>query len=122
MKIFMTIMLVAALINLPACSSIRGNVVPEKGPTMESIYDSMGNDNPDFSDALSTQNLSTIRQTTGSDQPTNKNSIPGFRQLPNPELTLYVYPHLAGESQVPVPGYNTAFSAYTQTYYALPQE
>src|SRR3546814_20330157 len=33
-----------------------------------------------------------------------------FHRLPNPDLVMYVYPHLAGSDTVPVPGYTTVFS------------
>jgi len=45
-----------------------------------------------------------------------------FPTLPNPTLVMYVYPHLAGEEQMPVPGYATSFSMYARTEYALPGE
>src|SRR3546814_10949068 len=31
-----------------------------------------------------------------------------FHRLPNPDLVMYVYPHLAGSDPVPVPGYTTS--------------
>ncbi len=45
-----------------------------------------------------------------------------FPRLPNPTLVMYVFPHLAGEESVPVPGYATAFPMYERTEYALPGE
>ncbi|MDN3519015.1 TIGR03751 family conjugal transfer lipoprotein [Aquisalimonas lutea] len=45
-----------------------------------------------------------------------------FSQVPNPTLAMYVYPHLAGPDEAPVPGYMTAFSMYQQDHYALPGE
>jgi conjugative transfer region lipoprotein (TIGR03751 family) len=45
-----------------------------------------------------------------------------FPRLPNPTLVMYVFPHLAGESQAPVPGYTTTFPMYEQVEYALPGE
>ncbi|MGH2578550.1 MAG: TIGR03751 family conjugal transfer lipoprotein [Actinomycetota bacterium] len=44
-----------------------------------------------------------------------------FPVLPNPQLVLYVYPHL-GEDGAPVPGYATAFPLYERVEYALPGE
>ncbi|ECE7751417.1 TIGR03751 family conjugal transfer lipoprotein [Salmonella enterica subsp. enterica serovar Ngili] len=44
-----------------------------------------------------------------------------FPRLPNPDMVMYVYPHLAGGS-APVPGYSTVFPFYSQTQYALPGE
>jgi len=45
-----------------------------------------------------------------------------FKRLPNPDLVMYVYPHLAGNRTVPVPGYSTVFPFYRQTPYAMPGE
>ena len=43
-----------------------------------------------------------------------------FPRLPNPEMILYVFPHIAGGA--PVPGYSTTFTLYPGTEYALPGE
>jgi conjugative transfer region lipoprotein (TIGR03751 family) len=45
-----------------------------------------------------------------------------FVRLPNPDLVLYVFPHLAGEEEGPVPGYSTVFPLYERVLYALPGE
>lgn len=45
-----------------------------------------------------------------------------FHRLPNPDLVLYVFPHLAGSDPVPVPGYSTVFPLYQRVQYALPGE
>ncbi len=45
-----------------------------------------------------------------------------FHRLPNPDLVLYVFPHLAGTDPVPVPGYSTVFPLYQRVQYALPGE
>ena len=45
-----------------------------------------------------------------------------FPRLPNPDLVMYVFPHLAGSEQAPVPGYSTVFPFYRQVHYALPGE
>lgn len=45
-----------------------------------------------------------------------------FYKMPNPELTLYVFPHLAGNDQVPIPGYQTVFMAYEHSHYFLPNK
>ena len=45
-----------------------------------------------------------------------------FARVANPELVMYVYPHLAGTEQVPVPGYHTAFPMYARIHYARPGE
>lgn len=59
------------------------------------------------------------------DTDTEANSINNqFPRLPNPNVVMYVYPHLAGTdpNQVPVPGYSTVFPMYDHVYYAMPGE
>lgn len=45
-----------------------------------------------------------------------------FHRLPNPDLVMYVFPHLAGTDPVPVPGYTTVFPLYQRIQYAMPGE
>lgn len=45
-----------------------------------------------------------------------------FKRLPNPDLVMYVYPHLAGTDPAPVPGYTTIFPFYQRVQYAMPGE
>jgi conjugative transfer region lipoprotein (TIGR03751 family) len=53
----------------------------------------------------------------------SSNEIQGlFPRLPNPDLVMYVFPHLAGPEAVAVPGYATSFPMYEHTEYALPGE
>lgn len=113
MAILINCLSVIALISLlTACSSMSGNVVPEKGPTMEQVYDSEG-------DYRSTKNH--LHSTCYSAVHANAVSHE-FHKLPNPELKMYVYPHLAGKEQLPIPGYYTVFNGYTQDHYVLPNE
>jgi len=45
-----------------------------------------------------------------------------FVRLPNPDLVMYVYPHLAGGEGAPIPGYSTVFPLHQKIHYALPGE
>ena len=45
-----------------------------------------------------------------------------FSFIPNPVLVMYVAPHLATSSEVPIPGYVTQFRMYEKDNYALPHE
>jgi conjugative transfer region lipoprotein (TIGR03751 family) len=45
-----------------------------------------------------------------------------FQRLPNPDLVMYVFPHVAGTDPVPVPGYSTVFPLYQRVQYAMPGE
>ena len=45
-----------------------------------------------------------------------------FTRLPNPDLVMYVTPHLSPNGRYPVPGYTTVFPLYETVEYALPGE
>lgn len=45
-----------------------------------------------------------------------------FHRLPNPDLVMYVFPHLTGTVPTPVPGYSTVFPLYQRVHYAMPGE
>jgi conjugative transfer region lipoprotein (TIGR03751 family) len=45
-----------------------------------------------------------------------------FRRLPNPDLVMYVFPHLTGTDPAPIPGYSTVFPLYQRVQYAMPGE
>lgn len=44
-----------------------------------------------------------------------------FPRLPNPDLCMYVFPHLSLE-EATIPGYSSCFSMYDKNHYALPGE
>jgi conjugative transfer region lipoprotein (TIGR03751 family) len=104
-----------------ACSHVAGNVVPDNGPTMEIIYDNGGDSftTGQTSVPALTEKIAISSVKPEVDVPARVDS-PTFSALQNPQLTLYVFPHLAGTEWLPIPGYWTAFSAYPRTYYALP--
>ena len=45
-----------------------------------------------------------------------------FPRLPNPDLFIYVYPHLATKNRAPIPGYSTVIPLYERVQYQLPGE
>ena len=45
-----------------------------------------------------------------------------FPVLDNPMLIMYVFPHVATESRIPVPGYWTAIPMYERNEFAEPGE
>lgn len=44
-----------------------------------------------------------------------------FARLPNPDLCMYVMPHLSAEG-ASVPGYTSCFPMYEKNHYAMPGE
>ncbi|MEM9257496.1 MAG: TIGR03751 family conjugal transfer lipoprotein [Pseudomonadota bacterium] len=45
-----------------------------------------------------------------------------FPRLDNPDIVIYVYPHLATRTRAPIPGYTTVIPLYNQVEYRLPGE
>ena len=116
------------LISLVGCASTKEAVLPQDGPSMKDIYQ-------EHIQEMNAGDPLSIRQELGN-RPilTGDTALHGytrdaaneidaiFPRLPNPTLVMYVFPHLAGEESVPVPGYATAFPMYERTEYALPGE
>lgn len=119
-----TLILINSLL-LVGCHGNYGNVVPQQGPTMEQVYDGMGaisnrpsthtpnqlasdGNREDLAKIRKDLKLKNTQLSTTSSMAVNN----GFKKAPNPELSLYVFPHLAGNSEIPIPGYFTSFQAY----------
>lgn len=72
---------------------------------------------------LSTVDMESFPQEQSSYTRTAVNEIYSqFQRLPNPDMVMYVFPHLAGTDPVPVPGYSTVFPLYQRVQYAMPGE
>lgn len=101
---------------ISACSTRQ--VLPPEGPTIREIYDAHAS--RASSEALVQPAPLAYRVDT---KPTSVTTTERrFARLYNPTLHLYVYPHLAANERVPVPGYYTVFPLYERIEYALPGE
>lgn len=113
---------------LAGCASTKEAVLPQDGPSMKAIYDGHVHEMNAWDPEVLRHELGNRRLNTGEaalqgytrDAFTEIDVL--FPRLPNPTLVMYVFPHLAGETRAPVPGYTTAFSMYEQVEYALPGE
>lgn len=128
-KYFSILLLVDFIFAMNGCAS-SGTAIPQGGPTMAEVYqEAMHASNADALDNAR-QQITAIKANPANNtrsainfsrnQFNEINNL--FPQLPNPPLIMYVYPHLTGEEQTPVPGYSTAFPLYDKTHYALPIE
>ncbi len=128
-------LLLSSVLVVSGCTSPGKNVIPQGGDmTMAQIYQqetgmTTGRDQKAVHSA--THSPATFRPSqvpapnyTGYTQ-TAKNQIDTlFKPLPNPEIPMYVYPHLVysqGESY-PKPAYTTVFFFYRQNHIAMPDE
>lgn len=121
------LMLMLVLLGLGACTATSDSPIPRDGPTMRDIYDRhMGGG--DSADSTGADDLRARALASGNvDQADYTRDAANeidtrFARLPNPDLVMYVYPHLAGPSQSPVPGYSTVFPMFSRPAFALPGE
>lgn len=106
----------------------HGGTVPRNGPTMADVYETAMNQSNGATLEQMRQRVQSPVAYTGNTQisgytRTANNEIENlFPTLPNPELVMYIYPHLVGDDEAPVPGYSTAFTLYEREHFALPGE
>tara|TARA_B100000989_G_scaffold296861_2_gene281036 strand:+ start:7882 stop:8259 length:378 start_codon:yes stop_codon:yes gene_type:complete len=111
------------------CSSTSSGLYTNDSPTMAQIYhqsmldrEAPGHESwrSQLPEPYSINSANTKPSTAaGLNVTSNKNTFP---LIPNPQVTLYVYPHLAGDDEAPVPGYQTAFFLYKSQHFAMPGE
>lgn len=118
---------------LNACTVFvpRDSPLPRDGATMEQIYQ-QHNDGTGEAGAASSASRSprdrlvarslieddeVVAQRRRLSEPLDNH----FERMPNPDLVMHVYPHLA-RGRYPVPGYDTVFPMYEGVTYALPGE
>lgn len=109
------------------CSTSQETLLPvDENTTMLSLWGRQTGGNNTLSDQRSQlrRPLSEISvQEQQSYTRTATNEVQArFKRLPNPDMVMYVYPHLTEGEGVPVPGYSTVFPLHTQVQYALPGE
>jgi conjugative transfer region lipoprotein (TIGR03751 family) len=116
------------LINLAGCAGSKDTILPADGPSMKTIYtkhfhDIGMNDTMSVRQELKARPLDTgLADLAGYVRDAYNELDTIFPRLPNPTLVMYVFPHLAGQERLPVPGYSTSFPMYRQVEYALPGE
>lgn len=113
------------------CTTDKDDLLPHGSQTMTDLWDQHVGPAPQGAPSRPLQEarlaLRRPLEDTSSDQPaytrTASNEIHSqFKRLPNPDIVMYVFPHLAGSDPVPVPGYSTVFPLYQRVQYALPGE
>ncbi|KAA8994701.1 MULTISPECIES: TIGR03751 family conjugal transfer lipoprotein [Pectobacteriaceae] len=109
------------------CSTSQETLLPvDENTTMLSLWGRQTGDNRTLYDQRSllrrpleqplTQEQQSYTRTAGNEIRAQ------FRRLPNPDMLMYVYPHLTDGEPTPVPGYSTVFPFYTRVQYAMPGE
>ena len=103
------------------CASGGGTkqaTIPADGPSMSEVYrQHMGGSGGGAPDARPRQPQLRIELPGGADDVRAR-----FVRLPNPDLVMFVLPHLSATGRHPIPGYSTVFPMYETVEYARPGE
>jgi conjugative transfer region lipoprotein (TIGR03751 family) len=96
--------------------------VPDSPISMEGVYNQAINGHN--SESLNVLRQSTLPSFNATENTrislvVNSNNPTQFSRVSNPDVLLYVYPHIVGEvnAGIPVPGYYSSFPLYTHVYY-----
>ena len=118
-RILMALISATLLLNLAGCTHLISSRMPSGSISMTQIYDEEINGNSDRSVVSEKNSLEQFRAQN------QENFVDAsFPRLANPDIAMYVYPHLAGNenNQILIPGYWTRFPLYNEVHYALPGE
>ncbi|AGN13891.1 TPA: TIGR03751 family conjugal transfer lipoprotein [Legionella pneumophila] len=106
-----TLTMLCASLALSACSTanISQSAIPEQGLTVSQLYQ---------------QSMQQPIQKAVVQQVRFEDSGEEFKQLPNPEVPIHIFAHVAqlGDEQIIKPAYTTRFFLYKQNQYALASE
>lgn len=122
-------LLIAGLLLLSGCGSSKEQILPSGDSTMRTVWQQKTGKTPDHVTRQYLQRRS-VTDTTPPRRTMAKHDIRDaaneirqrFPRLPNPDMVIYIFPHLTGGEPVPVPGYSTVFPFYSRVQYALPGE
>lgn len=115
---------------LAGCSTTKDELLPAGDSTMLELWQNKGSSGLTATEARSTLRRALTREDSAARQAleenytrTAENEIQQvFPRLPNPDMVIYIYPHMSGNVPAPVPGYSSVFPFYSRVQYALPGE
>ncbi len=115
---------------LAGCSTTKDELLPAGDSTMLELWQNRGTSGRTATEARSTLRRALTSEDSAARQAieesytrTAENEIQQtFPRLPNPDMVIYIYPHMSGNAPAPVPGYSSVFPFYSRVQYALPGE
>lgn len=119
-----------ALATLLGCSTDKDELMPHGSQTMLDLWNGSGGSSvsgPNNRQLMDARQQLRRPLTEHDDHEaytrTAQNEIYSqFHRLPNPDLVMFVFPHLTGTDPAPIPGYSTVFPLYQRVQYAMPGE
>lgn len=129
MKKRMILSLISVAFLLSACSTSQKELLPTGDDTMRDIWNKGGGDTQlQYYRDNNNRRIDPVKYISVKEQKSYTRSAENeiknlFPQLPNPDLIMYVYPHLSASGEpMPIPGYSTVIPFYSRVQYAQPGE
>ncbi|MCL2590244.1 MAG: TIGR03751 family conjugal transfer lipoprotein [Betaproteobacteria bacterium] len=110
----------AAVVCLVACTTNKEHLLPAGNTSMMDVWSAQTSEG---GGSLAGRKLLDARLHLRRPVADGKEASTGetaFPRLPNPDLVMFVFPHMAGG--VPIPGYSTVFPMFGRVEYAMPGE
>lgn len=126
MRLSLAVLSVISISLLAGCAS-KDSIIPTPDRDMDTVYrdhmKSVGDGNLMDTRSLLRRPMEESDVQLSEYVRTEKNQLQTrFKRLPNPTLYMFVAPHLAAKSEVPIPGYVTEFRMWERDHYAMPGE
>ena len=123
----LTVVLTITLISLLSACATKDSIIPVPEHDMKTVYERhmQGIGDGELYDKRSLVRRPMVEGDVELSEyvRTEKNQLEArFKMLPNPTMYMFVAPHLAADTQVPIPGYLTEFKMWERDHYALPGE
>lgn len=122
------VIILAIALSISGCTADTEDIIPQDGPTMSDTYNralqSTGQGKETSLDHVraAAAGQARVDDVQGYTR-TAENEIDNlFPTLQNPDLVMFVFPHLTSGERLPVPGYATSFPLFERTEFALPGE
>ena len=123
----LTAVLPITLISLLGACATKDSIIPTPEHDMKTVYE---NHMQGIGDGKLFDTRSVLRRPMEVEDVdlseyvrTEKNQLEAkFKTLPNPTMYMFVAPHLAADTNVPIPGYLTEFKMWESEHYAMPGE
>ena len=134
MRVYRIMMAILALAAVAGCATRKEAVLPHGNATMLDLWNQYTGGEAGWSQTDRTllnarealrrpltegEMKSAIARSASYTRTAENETNTQFKRLPDPDLVMYVFPHLAGTDPVPVPGYSTVFSFYERVHYAM---
>ncbi|MGV6989231.1 TIGR03751 family conjugal transfer lipoprotein [Testudinibacter sp. P80/BLE/0925] len=122
------IMIVALGVMLSGCSTSQNELLPPGDSSMLELWQknsgsgTLIQSRADLTRDIAPQAVRSSEQQSYTRTAENE-ATALFPRLPNPDLVMYVYPHLSPTGEpIPIPGYSTVIPFYGRVQYAQPGE